>query len=243
MYAKKNSGKKILAMALAVVLLIGVGVGGTLAWLTAQSGTVTNTFTVGDVNIDLKEHDLVNGALTNTEVTEEKTYKILPGTTQPKDPFVRVKAKSENSWIFVQIQEVNNATTNTLAPKYVEWKIGEGWKQLGTTSADGVSTYYRTTNYETADEDITYKVLATDSEKGPNGYVTYNEKLTKADIAALDKDTENTTGYGTIEEDEMPQLIFKAFAVQAEAAGTATGDAGANAAWATIDNTAKLPKP
>lgn len=211
MYAKKNSGKKILAMALAVVLLIGVGVGGTLAWLTATSGTVTNTFTVGDVNIELKEHDLVNGELTNDEVVEENTYKVLPGTTQPKDPFVRVLANSEDSWIFVQVKEVNNTAGTDL--KYVEWAIDNSiWTHLETNG--NIHTYVLTNKYTTKDANETYNVLL-------NQTVTYNNDLTKA---MLDTVTDNT----------KPQLIFKAFAVQEEAATTAAD------AWAKIDTAAKL---
>lgn len=220
MYAKKRSGKKIVAMVLAVVLLIGVGVGGTLAWLSATSGTVTNTFTVGDVNIELKEHDLVDGALTTDEVTEENTYKIVPGDTQPKDPFVRVEANSEDSWIFVQVQEVNNTVTgNENASKYVTWEIADGWTQLGTTE-NGVSTYYRTANYTTVSENVTYYVLK-GNEDSVNGIVIYDSDLTKAN---LDTVTDNT----------KPQLIFKAFAVQNEA-GT-----DAAAAWNQIPAADKL---
>lgn len=222
MYAKKRSGKKVAAMLLAVVLLIGVGVGGTLAWLSATSDTVTNTFTVGDVNIELKEHDLKDdGTLdANTEVTEENTYKIVPGDTQPKDPFVRVKANSEDSWIFVQVQEVNNTVTgNDAASKYVTWEIADGWTQLGTTQ-DGVSTYYRTANYATATTDTTYYVLKGD-EDNANGIVTYDSDLTKADL-------------NTVTDTTKPQLIFKAFAVQAEAGSDAT------TAWNQIDASAKL---
>lgn len=219
------NAKKIVAALLAVVLLIGVGIGGTLAWLTATSGTVTNTFTVGDVNIELKEHALVDGELdTDTEVDEEDTYKIVPGTSQPKDPFVRVMANSEDSWIFVQIKEVNNTAGTDL--KYVEWQIDDSlWTHLDTNGS--IHTYVLTNNYTTKTADETYDVLLGDT-------VTYNSNLTKANLEALDKDAVDTTGYGTIEDDEMPQLIFKAFAVQAEAA------TDADDAWSQIASTAKL---
>ena len=236
MYAKKSNGKKIIVTLLAVVLLIGGTIGGTLAWLSATSGEVKNTFTVGDVNIELKEHDLkADGTLdTETEVVEENTYKIVPGDTQPKDPFVRVKANSEESWIFVQVKEVNNAVTgNANATKYVTWEIADGWTKLGDTTSSGVSTYYRSTNYITKDSDETYYVLTGDSNKeattGLNGYVSYDEDLTKANIEALDADKD-----GSIEETEMPQLIFKAFAVQKEAGSDAT------AAWNQIASGDKL---
>ena len=58
--------KKILASVVAVALVACCVIGGTLAWLTDKTDSKVNTFTVGDVNIDL------------TETTT--TYKILPGT-------------------------------------------------------------------------------------------------------------------------------------------------------------------
>ena len=237
MYAKKSNGKKIIVTLLAVVLLIGGTIGGTLAWLSATSGKVINTFTVGDVNIELKEHALkADGTLdTSSEVTEENTYyKIVPGDTQPKDPFVRVKENSEDSWIFVQIQEVNNTVAgNANAAKYVTWEIAEGWTELEETT-DGVSTYYRSSNYTTdTTVDVIYYVLKGDANKtedtGKNGFVSYDSDLTKTNIEVLDTDKD-----GSIEETEMPQLIFKAFAVQKEAGSDAT------AAWNQIASGDKL---
>lgn len=222
MYAKKRNGKKLIALLLVLVLLLGCGIGGTLAWLSATSGIVTNTFTVGDVNIDLKEHELgADGKLTTEETTAVDTYKIVPGDTQPKDPFVTVEANSEDSWIFVQVKEVNNAVTgNDEASKYVTWAIAEGWTKLGETS-NGVSTYYRSTNYTTSAEGVTYYVLKGDSTNGANGYVSYDSNLTKANLEAV-----NDTN--------KPQLIFKAFAVQAEAGADPT------TAWDVIATDQKL---
>ena len=239
MYAKKNNGKKIIVILLAIVMLIGGTIGGTLAWLSATSGAVTNTFTVGDVNIELKEHYLkADGRTldTSSEVTEENTYKIVPGDTQPKDPFVRVEKDSEDSWIFVQVKEVrNDVTGNANATKYVTWEIADGWKKLGATT-NGVSTYYRTTNYTTSSTDTTYYVLKGGSNENTSGIVSYDSDLTKANIEALDADKD-----GSVANTEMPQLIFKAFAVQAEAAGTYTDvTTGATAAWNQIAEADKL---
>ena len=47
--------KKTLALVLALTLLVAGVIGGTLAWLTDQTDEVKNTFTVGDINIDLTE--------------------------------------------------------------------------------------------------------------------------------------------------------------------------------------------
>ena len=55
MCAKKNSGTKVVAILLAVSLLIGIGVGGTLAWLTSTPDSINSTFTSGSITITLTE--------------------------------------------------------------------------------------------------------------------------------------------------------------------------------------------
>ena len=47
--------KKGLALILALTLLVVGVVAGTLAWLTAKSDVVTNTFTTSDIKVELKE--------------------------------------------------------------------------------------------------------------------------------------------------------------------------------------------
>lgn len=107
-------------------------VGGTLAWLTDQTAEVKNTFTVGDINIDLTE--------TNRD------YKMVPGNTIAKDPTVTVKANSEACWLFVKVTESENLDT------FITYAIAEGWTKL----QDGV--YYREVPASAADQ--TFSVLA-----------------------------------------------------------------------------------
>ena len=45
--------KKILALTLVFALALALGIGGTVAWLTAQTDSVVNTFTVGDITLSL----------------------------------------------------------------------------------------------------------------------------------------------------------------------------------------------
>lgn len=124
--------KKTLALVLALTLLVAGVVGGTLAWLTDQTAEVKNTFTVGDINIDLTE--------TN------KDYKMVPGNTIAKDPTVTVKANSEACWLFVKVTESENLDT------FITYAIAEGWTKL----QDGV--YYREVPASAADQ--TFSVLA-----------------------------------------------------------------------------------
>jgi len=60
--------KKIVVMFAAVVLIVAATISGTLAWLTAATDPVTNTFTVGNVDIDIKEVDWVS---TSKELVKE----------------------------------------------------------------------------------------------------------------------------------------------------------------------------
>lgn len=129
--------KKILALVLALTLLVAGVVGGTLAWLTDRTAEVKNTFTVGDINIDLTE--------TNRD------YKMVPGNKLDKDPTVTVKANSEACWLFVKVTE------STDLKDFITYAIAEGWTAL--PGVDGV--YYREVPASAADQ--TFSVLAGDA--------------------------------------------------------------------------------
>ena len=168
MHAKKTNKTKLAVVLLAVVLLIGCTAGATLAWLMDSTPAVVNTFTYGDINIDLTE-------------TTGNDYTIIPGTEEAKDPKVTVKAKSEDCWVFVKIVEENNTAAADL--DYVTWAIAADWTKL-----DGVEgVYYR--EYTTSATDTDYKVLANDK-------VTYSGELTKAMLNALDAN--GTANYPTL---------------------------------------------
>lgn len=127
--------KKIAISIVAVALVLCCAIGGTLAWLTDKTGPVTNTFTVGDINIDLAETTTV--------------YKVIPGSDIAKDPKVTVKAGSEACWLFVEITEENwNAG--------LTYSVANGWTAL--PGETGV--YYRQVSATTAD--VSFPVLAGD---------------------------------------------------------------------------------
>jgi len=48
--------RKALLMVACFALTIGLTIGGTIAWMTTKSAEVVNTFTVGNITIDLDEH-------------------------------------------------------------------------------------------------------------------------------------------------------------------------------------------
>ena len=91
---------KALLVVACALLLVAASVFGTMAYLTSTD-TVTNTFTVGKVNIKLDEAQantdgsLVEGA----DRVKANSYKLLPGHTYHKDPMVTVLSGSESSYV------------------------------------------------------------------------------------------------------------------------------------------------
>ena len=102
--------------------------------MTAKTETVTNTFTVGDINITLTESPNLD-------------LKMIPGNTITKDPKVTVKADSEACWLFVKVQKSENFDT------FMTYDMADGW-----TALDGQSgVFYRDVSAVTVDTD--YPVL------------------------------------------------------------------------------------
>lgn len=95
---------KALLLTLCAVLLVAASVLGTMAYLTSTD-TVTNTFTVGKVEIKLDETDVTSPAGPRVQAN---SYKLMPGTTYTKDPTVTVKAGSEESYVRMKVT-FNNA--------------------------------------------------------------------------------------------------------------------------------------
>lgn len=161
--------KKILALTLVFALALALGIGGTVAWLTAQTTPVVNTFTVGDINITLAE--------TTTD------FKMVPGNEIAKDPKVTVLKDSEACWLFVKIVKSNNYST------YLEdYQLAAGWTALA--GVDGV--YYREVS-QNASNDTEYYVLSAGTKTGTaNGHVKVKEAVTKAQMEAI-KDANRPT--------------------------------------------------
>lgn len=158
---KKGVSTKVFLSLLALVLVVGCAVGGTIAWLTATTDPVVNTFTYGKINI----------ALTETK-PENKQATIIPGVNISKDPKVTVKAGSEACWLFVKVGEANWPTFTDKDGRKVSYTIATGWAELPGESG----VYYREVNAVTADTD--FYVLK-------DNMVTVSEELTKAEVNGI----------------------------------------------------------
>ena len=163
--------KKSLALVLALAMIVVCVVGGTLAWLTATTGSVKNTFTYGDINIELKE----TGATAAADGSATKEFKMIPGYTIDKDPKVTVKAGSEKCYLFVKVVKSTNFDN------FMTYDMAAGWTQLEDASGNPVpGVFYRVV--DTADMGTAYSVLANDK-------VTVRGDVTKGMLNGL---TENT---------------------------------------------------
>lgn len=172
---KRSMSGKALAVLVAVVLLIGCAVGGTVAWLVAKGGTIENTFTVGNINVILSE-------------TTGTSYHIVPGVNIPKDPKAQVKAGSEACYLFVKVVEENwpAFTEEDRTTRKVDYKLAEGWIEL----EPGV--YYREVDKSTANQD--FPILK-------DNQVTVSANLTKGELDTVNTEPKLTfTAYAVQKE-------------------------------------------
>ena len=208
MYAKKKSvSMKAVILLLAVVLLIGGAVGGTLAWLIASTNTVTNTFTVGDIDIDLTE--TVNGQSQSalTSAVTNDGFKMVPGTDLSKDPKVTVKANSEDCWLFIKVTAAYGVVLSgqSTSNDYITYTMADGW----TAVPNHVGVYYRKVTTSNADQ--SFEVLK-------NNQVHVLNTVTKAMMETA--------------ETQKPSLVFTAYAIQSEGLKDTNGNAVTEAATA-----------
>jgi len=136
-----KNAKKVLLLVLCAVLLVGASVAGTVAYLTSTD-TVTNTFTVGKVEITLEEYGInADGSIDKTTTHEElDDILLVPGRTIYKNPFITVGDESEECWLFVKIENGLEGAG--------EIKMADGWTEVA-----GHDGYYQYETKATKDSD------------------------------------------------------------------------------------------
>ena len=200
MSKKKHNGTKLAVLLMVLVMLIGATIGGTLAWLIANTDPVVNTFTVGNITITLDEDAIAEA--------NRSSIKMVPGTDIDKDPKVTVKANSEPCWLFIKVETAGNVVLGhdaASADTYITYEIDTSkWTQLMNAGAAVEGVYYMSVSAATADQE--FEVLA-------GNIVNVPSTVTKAMMDALTAGT-----------DTAPKLTFTAYAVQ-KANGSGTFDA------------------
>lgn len=195
-HENKNTGKKSLALLLALLLLVGCIAGGTVAWLIAETKEVTNTFVAGKI-----------GTLELEETKADKTYIVIPGAPIAKDPKVSYTPHTPED------------DTTASVDAYVFIKIaGTGWSYTDGKfqTANGNLSFTIDTTVWTPLTDgtdgIFYKVV------GAGATLPETEIIKNSEITVL-----NTITDGTIKDivDAANKLTFTAYAIQKDGFATA----------------------
>ena len=196
---RKQRNRRIALTACLMIAVMVASIGGTLAWLTDQTGPVTNTFTAGNIDITLDE--------------TPREYKMVPDHTIDKDPKVTVKAGSEACWLFVEITKAGFTSeegTEYTFDQFLEYTVDvtpngtsdtnavDHWTKL--ESETGRTVYYRQVD-ATGTNNVVFPVLA-------NNQVKVKNTVTKAMLNDVVVPTATT---GTV---LAPTLTFNAYAVQ-----------------------------
>lgn len=158
---RRMSNKKFIAILsvfvmLALTMVVGCAVDGTVAWLVSQSETSFSTFTLGDINIGL------------TDISGNQSPKIIPGVEIRRSLSVTVDPNSEACWLFVKVEGTN-------WPAKVSYSVAGGTG--GWTALSGYpGVYYREVSAENARTGVEYDV---------NCNVTVSEELTKTEVNSI----------------------------------------------------------
>ena len=141
----KTRTKALLAVCSLIALMVATAFG-TLAYLT-DTDSIANTFTVGNVDIDLYEYVTDDqGAQVKTD-TGKAFEDIIPGQTYAKKPVVQVKANSENAYVrmLLTVTYLESADNVLADHNYTAWfdfdnTVWSAPQLIKTEKADGKIT-------------------------------------------------------------------------------------------------------
>ena len=192
---------KVLLLMLCTAALSMAAAFGTLAYL-MDTEAVTNTFTVGQVQITLDEAD-VDGSKTNvtTEGRDKaNAYKLMPGHKYDKDPKITVADGSEDCYLFVtvvdEIAAIEDADTVATQMAAKGWAAVPGY----------ANTYIYTQNGKKAavsakGEVTVFETFAIKGDVDNNTLATYANKTITVTAYAVQ-------AAGFEGEDQTPEAIW-----------------------------------
>lgn len=133
-------------LGLTLGLVAAVGVGGTMALLSAKTDIVTNTFTVGNnlENSDLKLDEWPLGSDNKTantaadaRVTGLNFTDLMPLDIRDKDPMVQIKTDAADCYVFVKVTGLDELKDLDVT---VNWN--NSWKKLDGNDTTKNGVYY-----------------------------------------------------------------------------------------------------
>lgn len=165
--------KKMIVVAIALLILAMAAIGATLAYFMDEA-KVTNTLTLGKVDIDLKEPGFTE------KYKGTRVGSLLPGTTVLKDPTV-MNIGDNAAYVIVTAKILWNgnppAGAASLTFDGLGIKPNTGWVAMGMDTAEA-TFYYTNGNLDNklfsipANKTLLYKVFKEESADGGNTYYT-----------------------------------------------------------------------
>lgn len=201
----KSKFTKILCLVMGAILLVTGTVAVTLAYLKAETDPVTNTMTVGKVEIKLDEAavnlygDVIDE---NADRVTENEYRLVPGEEYVKDPMITVAEDSEKCYVYFglyidpKVQAVLDTANNVISDQIDDYH----WIPLVDENEAPIYYYGDDGNGNR----IQYTIYRYETVVDPNG--------TAAELHIFDK---FTVASNAVIENAAGKIMLKAFAVQA----------------------------
>lgn len=200
---KNSKLRRAMLLLVCAVLLAGLSVGATMAYLTGNDA-VKDTFTVGGVQITLDEAKVTPDDpffSDDDQRVQGNAYQLLPGCVYPQEPVVTVKAGSTDCYLYAEI------VTEGSVEGVLEYAVRAEWMPLAdVTGPHGGQVYAWKEIIPAAKKDTVKYILAAQGDYA-NGGVKIADTLTAEMTAA--------------EDFAAPVLTFYAYAIQSAHTGTA----------------------
>ena len=180
--------KKTMTLILALVLVVGCVVGGTVAWLVDSTSEVKNVFTTADIDVTLTE--TFNTDTDGDNKNDAWKAQMIPGYSYTKDPKVEVSTNSVDCYLFVKFEETNNPSTYLTYTSTLT--TANGWTQGTGDGEDGngvpTNVWFR-------------KVMASDATRSwallKDNTISVKETVTKGNMQTAATATLTYTAYAS----------------------------------------------
>ena len=130
--------KKILTIVLSAVIVASIAIGGTLAFLTAQTGALENVFRFDGIGIALSEYSQYDPQTNTGTAYPTDTQTVIPGTSVDKIPVVSVNANSTACYVYVKVDNTLNATVEDSASLDIDTA---NWEPLASPNHTNIYRY------------------------------------------------------------------------------------------------------
>ncbi len=226
--------KKVLAISAVLGIFALVLSAGTMAYFTDRTDAIKNTFTVGNVDIELNEYitnDAGEKVIDNTAWANQEDHVFMPGVSYEKNPVIEVQPKSADAKVYAELKFNNVGAFVAAVQGYTgTTSLGSALNSLGVIMGDFVDVDLDVWKPVAVDisgvnmSDMTGEISFIVEYIGNNGIAKANDKLELFTTITMNKDVKNTVVNGqgetiTLDYSEMFDGSFieiTGYAIQAD---------------------------